>query len=274
MPNLRAAICSVGSSAASPTAGAARFRAELGHDARRCGNRRRNGVDVLLERGHSRPVRVGLVRELQHVVQKIAPRIHEVELALQLRSLRLQLGTLLGLRGGELPLRGCDFRLNARPARFQIALVSLQSLRRARLRRARRLAAAPPRYSGAPCSRAQARTPARRRGLRPAGWHTGSASRSAAWRIAAGCRAFGTSPPSRPRMRTTWSPVMTARAVERRRGLRAPRPAHGSTSPGSAKDRSGRFARAWCQQPAGRTANGTRIRIRCSRPSSVRAHGA
>ena len=36
--------------------------------------------------------------KLHHVVQEIAPRVHEVELALQLRDLRLQRATLGGFR--------------------------------------------------------------------------------------------------------------------------------------------------------------------------------
>ena len=112
-----------------PTPAAAASARQLRHDARsRRGNRRRDGVDVLLEGGHSGAVRIGLVRELHHVVQEIAPRIHEVELALQLRDLRLQRATLLGFRAGELPLRGCDLRLDRGPARVQIALVSAAAL--------------------------------------------------------------------------------------------------------------------------------------------------
>ncbi len=113
MPNLRAAICSVVASAAAlPTrACPLRIRARAPASPRGCGNRCRNGVDVLLQGGDSRAVRIGFMRELDHVVQQIPPRIDEVELALQLRCLRLQGVTLLGFRAGDLSLRGCDLGL-------------------------------------------------------------------------------------------------------------------------------------------------------------------
>src|SRR5262245_31046605 len=72
------------------------------------------------------------MREVRHVVQEIAPRVHEVELALQLRDPRLHHVAFVALRRAELPLRGGDFSLETRHTRVEIALLSLQSLRRTR----------------------------------------------------------------------------------------------------------------------------------------------
>ena len=126
MPNLRAPTCSmVGDGAALPTPAvpACASARELRHGAgARRGDRCRDGVDVLLEGAHSGAVRIGFMREIDHVVQEIPPRVDEVELALQLRDLRLQRATLLGFRSGDLSLRGRDLGLNRGPARVQIPL--------------------------------------------------------------------------------------------------------------------------------------------------------
>ena len=102
MPNLRAPTCSVGRrrSVADPAAPAS-AAPSLRHGARgRRGDRCRDGVDVLLEGAHAGAVRVGFVREVDHVVQEIPPRVDEIELALQLRD-----SSLAARRARPFPLR-------------------------------------------------------------------------------------------------------------------------------------------------------------------------
>ena len=71
---------------------------------RRGRDRCRDRVDVLLERAHAGAVRVGFVREIHHRAQHVPVRVDELELALQLGDLRLQLGALAAFASSEPPL--------------------------------------------------------------------------------------------------------------------------------------------------------------------------
>ena len=83
-----------------------------------------------LQRVHASAVRIALVGELRHRAVEIAARVHEVELALQLRDSRLHLSALCFGSGSQATLRGCDLRLYFRAPPIQLLLHPLQRLRR------------------------------------------------------------------------------------------------------------------------------------------------
>ncbi len=104
----------------------------------RRGNRRRDRIDVRLERVGAEAVRVVLRGVLRHVRDHVAPGVHDIELTLKHGDARLQvrlaaLGSARLAAGRELAFRRIDLGLDRGALGVQLLLHAAEGLRRRRV---------------------------------------------------------------------------------------------------------------------------------------------